>query len=167
MKSKNVVVVGAGMGGLSAAIRLAHQGHAVSVFEEAGYPGGKLWAFEEKGYSFDGGPSLFTLPHLVDELLALGGTNPRNYLAYERVGEANRYFWDDGTRFTAFFDHEALALEIQEKLKVDPKPVLGYLKQAEELYQKTTPFFLEKSLHKLRTYFSPDVFQALGALSQL
>ena len=66
--SSTVAVVGAGIAGLSAAIRLAVAGKKVIVFEQNSYTGGKVTAFEQKDFRFDMGPSLFTLPHLVDEL---------------------------------------------------------------------------------------------------
>jgi phytoene desaturase len=160
-------VVGSGPGGLAAAIRLAVKGYSVVVFEQSASPGGKLWHFEEQGYQFDGGPSLFTLPHLVDELFHLAGKQPRDYFEYDRVDEANRYFWDDGTVLRAYIDHESLAREIEATLQVSAQPVLDYLKEAGVLYRQTTPLFLEKSLHSWKTYFSPDVWQALGALSKL
>ena len=62
---KKVAVIGAGIAGIASAIRLAHKGFEVSVFEANAYPGGKLSTFQLKGYRFDAGPSLFTLPHLV------------------------------------------------------------------------------------------------------
>lgn len=167
MNQKQAIVVGSGPGGLAAAIRLAIKGYAVQVFEQSTYPGGKLWHFEEKGYQFDGGPSLFTLPHLVDELFELAGKQPSDYFEYHPVGEANRYFWDDGTQLRAYVDHSALANEIESVLGVSPQPVLNYLREAAVLYRQTTPLFLEKSLHTWKTYFSPDVWQALGALSKL
>ena len=60
--SKHVIVVGAGIAGLAAAIRLQIQGYKVSVYEANDYPGGKLTAFSDKGYRFDMGTSLFRMP---------------------------------------------------------------------------------------------------------
>ena len=68
---KKAIVIGAGIAGLSAAIRLQNSGFQVSVFEMNDYPGGKLTAFSEQGYRFDMGPSLFTMPHFVDELFTI------------------------------------------------------------------------------------------------
>ncbi len=65
-----VAVIGAGMGGLAAAARLAHAGHAVTVYEQAATHGGKLGTVCRDGYTFDTGPSLLTLPHVYRELFA-------------------------------------------------------------------------------------------------
>ena len=66
-----VVVIGAGVGGLATAARLAASGHAVTVFEQAETVGGKLGRFERDGFRFDTGPSLFTLPQIASELVEL------------------------------------------------------------------------------------------------
>jgi phytoene dehydrogenase-like protein len=63
------VVIGSGVAGLASAIRLRCQGLEVHVFEANAYPGGKLSEFSLDGYRFEAGPSLFTLPYLVDDLL--------------------------------------------------------------------------------------------------
>ncbi len=68
---KKAIVIGAGIGGLAMALRLKSMGHDVLVIEKNEYSGGKLHAIEQDGYRFDLGPSLFTLPNLVDELHAL------------------------------------------------------------------------------------------------
>ena len=68
-----VVVVGAGLGGLAAAARLAAGGHAVTIVEQADDVGGKLGWYARDGHAFDTGPSLVTLPHLFDELFSATG----------------------------------------------------------------------------------------------
>ena len=66
-------IVGSGIGGIALAIRMACLGQKVSIFEANEYPGGKLSQIDLGGYRFDAGPSLFTLPKLVDELFVLAG----------------------------------------------------------------------------------------------
>jgi phytoene dehydrogenase-like protein len=79
-----VGIIGAGIAGLSSAVRLASRGYLVEVYERNSYPGGKLSEIEKGGYRFDAGPSLFTMPHLVDELFELAGKNPKDYFQYEK-----------------------------------------------------------------------------------
>ena len=69
--NKKVVIIGAGIAGIATAIRLTAKGYKVEVFEANDYPGGKLSAFSLEQYRFDAGPSLFTMPHYVDELFEL------------------------------------------------------------------------------------------------
>ena len=75
MSQKTIAVVGAGIAGLAAAIRLSRAGYDVTLFEKNAYTGGKMTVYEQDGYQFDAGPSLFTLPHLVDDLFELCDKN--------------------------------------------------------------------------------------------
>ena len=68
---KTAVVIGAGIGGIAAALRLSKKGYQVTIFEANDYPGGKLSAFSLGEYRFDAGPSLFTMPQYVTELFEL------------------------------------------------------------------------------------------------
>ena len=77
-------VIGSGIGGISAAIRLRNMGFNVNVFEKNKNPGGKLNTFKLGDYRFDAGPSLFTMPNLVDELFTMSGENPRNFFKYKK-----------------------------------------------------------------------------------
>jgi len=77
--SKRATIIGSGIAGLAASIRLALKGHAVEVFEANSYPGGKLSEIELSGYRFDAGPSLFTLPDQVEELFMIAGRNPSDH----------------------------------------------------------------------------------------
>ena len=82
---KKAFVVGSGIAGIASSIRLAVKGYEVEVFEANAYPGGKLSAIEGKGFRFDAGPSLFTLPEQVEELFHLAGKNPKDHFEYERL----------------------------------------------------------------------------------
>jgi phytoene dehydrogenase-like protein len=114
-----VGIIGAGIAGLGAAVRMAARGYDVSVFESNDYPGGKLSAFELDGYRFDAGPSLFTMPHYVDTLFQLAGEDPKDHFQYQRLDTVCRYFWEDGTRLVGFADQQAFAQEVDEKLQTD------------------------------------------------
>ena len=74
------IVIGAGVGGLATAIRLAKKGYAVEVFESNDYVGGKLSTFNLGEYRFDAGPSLFTMPQFVDALFELCDEKPADVL---------------------------------------------------------------------------------------
>jgi phytoene desaturase len=91
-----VVVIGAGVGGLAAAARLAAQGHRVQLHERADTHGGKLGEYRRDGFRFDTGPSLLTLPQVFDELFADTG-GPAAELVFDPVDPACRYRFADGT----------------------------------------------------------------------
>lgn len=125
----NVAVIGAGIGGMAAAIRLANRGHVVSVFEANSYPGGKLTSFRLGAYRFDAGPSLFTLPHLVEELFELSNVDISSYFSYEKLDESCRYFYPDGTQFTAWSNRSKLQKEFESKLHEPWEHVQVFLRQ--------------------------------------
>jgi phytoene dehydrogenase-like protein len=88
MKNKSiprVAIIGAGVAGIAASIRLAVKGYEVRVYEANAYPGGKLSEKQLDDFRFDAGPSLFTLPELVDELFDLAGKNPKQYFQYQKT----------------------------------------------------------------------------------
>jgi len=92
-----ILVVGAGLGGLAAAIRLAVAGHDVVVWEKNGEAGGKLKEFSQDGFSWGTGPSLLTMPHVLRELFAAAGEWMDDHLELVRLESACRYFWTNGT----------------------------------------------------------------------
>lgn len=156
---KKAVVIGAGIAGIASSIRLASKGYEVHVFEANSYPGGKLSSFEKNGYRFDAGPSLFTMPHLVDELFEIADKNPKDYFEYIRLEETCRYFWDDGIQLTAHANQQAFAEEIQNKLGEPAEHVLAHLRDSAVKYDVTEKLFLHRSLHKIGTYFNRDAFK--------
>ena len=161
------IVVGAGLAGLASAIRLAVKGYTVEVLEANSYPGGKLTAFEQDGFRFDAGPSLFTMPHLVDELFVLAGENPLDHFRYHKQEEACRYFWEGDKSFTAWSDQDRFADAIEELFPGAGPKVREHLTHSAFLYDKTAKLFMERSLHKPKTYLSVDVLKALGAVYKL
>lgn len=161
------IVVGAGIGGLASALRLRAIGYQVKVLEANSYAGGKVHAIEQKGYRFDLGPSLFTMPHLVTELYELFGLNPSDHFEFIRKKNICNYFWEDGTRFSAKSDLDSFVLDASEAFNEDPAEISAYLKRNKKKYDLTAGLFLEKSLHKFSTYLSTDTLKALMRLGKL
>lgn len=162
-----VAVVGSGVAGLAAAIRLRVRGDEVTVFETNSTPGGKLTEFYEGDYRFDAGPSLFTMPQFVDELFELAGKNPRDYFSYQRLDTVCRYFWEDGTRLSAFSDTERFAKEVEGQLGVTRHFLYKALEDSRVKYELTGKIFLFHSLHRLGTWFSMPVLKALLQIGRL
>lgn len=96
-QSKRVVVIGAGLGGLSAAIALASEGFAVELIEKNDKVGGKLNILEKDGFTFDLGPSILTMPHVFEALFTRAGKNMADYVTIEKVEPHWRNFFEDGT----------------------------------------------------------------------
>ncbi|WP_456599698.1 phytoene desaturase family protein [Blastococcus sp. SYSU DS0616] len=111
-----VVVVGAGLGGLAAAARLAALGHAVTVVEQAPDVGGKLGWFTRDGHAFDTGPSLVTLPQVYRDLFAATGSRLEDTVDLVRLDPAVGYRFADGTRLTVPGRAEAVPAALDDAL---------------------------------------------------
>jgi phytoene desaturase len=150
---KHILIIGSGIAGIATSIRLACAGYRVSVLEANAYPGGKLSEVNGNGFRFDAGPSLFTLPHQVDELFTLAGKNPADYFNYIQLEKACCYFFDDGIRFAAYHNQELMAAELKSQLGIaDVSPFFNHLKNAQFRYELTAPIFIKHSLHRINSY---------------
>lgn len=163
---KKAIIIGAGIGGIATGIRLAIKGYDVHIFEANSEPGGKLVEFSANGYRFDFGPSLFTLPILVDELFKLAGKDPKAYFNYSRLDTSCNYFYEDGTQLTAFSDETKFGKEVEDKLGVPPEVLKNYLNHSKLIFEATKPVFLEKSLHKFSSFLNADTLRALSKAHQ-
>lgn len=114
-----VVVVGAGLGGLAAAARLAALGHAVTLVEQADGVGGKLGWSTRDGHSFDTGPSLVTLPHVYRDLFAATGGRLEDAVDLVRLDPAVGYRFADGTRLTVPGHADAVPAALDDALGAD------------------------------------------------
>ena len=162
-KPARAVVIGTGVAGLAGAVRLAVKGYRVDAYEAAATPGGKLAELRLGGFRFDKGPSLFTLPHLVEELFTLAGRPMAPHFSYRPLEVAFRYWWEDGTRVTGWSDPERLAEELERVLEVPRATTRAYLHRASTLLDRTGRTFLEHSLHRWSTLWNGGVAQALLA----
>ena len=162
---KNAVVIGAGIGGIAAALRLSKKGYKVTVFEANDYPGGKLSAFSLGDYRFDAGPSLFTMPQYVTELFEIHGEKASDFFTYQKKKIACQYFWEDQTQLTAYADSKLFLQEVHNKLGVKATVLEKYLKRAKKKFELTAPLFLEQSLHKFKGFLSVKTLKALLNLS--
>ena len=156
-----VIVIGAGIAGIASAIRQAVKGHEVAVYEANAYPGGKLSEFRSGDFRFDAGPSLFTMPQYVDELFSLAGKNPKDEFTYEELETVCRYFYEDGTRINAWANRDKLAEEIALKTKDPASSVHQFLDYSARIYDITHAIFLEKSLHRLRSFLNWETLKAV------
>lgn len=147
---KKAIVIGAGIAGLAVAIRLKKQGYTVTIFESNATVGGKAAVYNWNNYRFDCGPSLFTLPHLVDELWALCGKNPRDYFNYLPLDVVIKYFYEHNLEINSYTNPIEFAKEIKNKLGVEEKVILAFIENQKITYNKVAPVFLENSIHQWR-----------------
>jgi phytoene desaturase len=163
---KVALVLGAGVSGLAVSIRLAAMGFAVKVFEANDFPGGKLSEIHLGKYRFDAGPSLFTMPHLVEELFWLSGKTASSF-HYKKLDEVCRYFFPDGDRFTASANKSELVNTLSEKLGENPTTLQKYLDRGKWKYETIGKLFLEKCLRKPSTFLNKRALQAYAGLPKL
>ena len=167
MKNNKIIIIGSGIAGISAAIRLKSVGFNVEIFESNSYAGGKLTEFKSNGYRFDMGPSLFTMPNLIEELFEIAEKPIEDYFTYKKKSVICNYFFEDGTKFSAPADKYAFAKSASNTFDVEEKTMLDYLYNCENKFDLTASIFLENSLHKISTYFSKETVYALFNLTKL
>lgn len=110
---RQVVVVGAGLGGLSAACALAGAGHDVTVVEAGSVPGGRAGTLALGGYRFDTGPTVLTMPHLIERCFQAAGVDGDDLLTLRRVDPMYRACFADGSELRVRHGRDAMAAEIE------------------------------------------------------
>lgn len=164
---KKIGVIGAGLGGLSAAIRLAVKGFKVTVFEQNSGPGGKAASVEQDGFRFDAGPSLLTMPFVLDDLFNFAGEKMEDQLKLIKPELICKYFYPDGTIISAFNDVDKFAEEIESKTSDSKKSVIYYLKYCENIYNRTADLFLFNNPSNPKTFISKEALSTLLHLNQI
>jgi len=151
MNRKNVVVIGAGLGGLSAAISLAQEGYAVTIHEKNLKIGGKLNVLKERGYSFDLGPSILTLPHIFERLFERSGMKMSDYIPIRPLRPHWRNFFEDGKVVDLVPEPDRMAEEAR-KVGEDPVNVQRFLKYSADLYDLVNAGYFEQGLDTARDF---------------
>jgi phytoene desaturase len=159
------IIIGAGVGGLSTAIRLAKKGMKVQVFEANPFPGGKVNSRQIGDYRFDMGPSVFTEPHLIDELISLSGSKEVTF-QFNQLEESCRYFFSDGQELTVVAGEDKVAETFSKALGEDKTVVANFLKRQRKNYEAVYPVFIAVSLHRFKHWFNRYVPNALLRLTK-
>lgn len=155
MSARLSIVLGGGVGGLAAAVRLAAGGGAVTLLEAGPRVGGKLNHWQAGGsaedgaaagrFSFDTGPSLLTLPLVFSDLFAAAGRDIRDYLSIQRLDPVSRFQWGDGTTFELWSDP---AKRLEQVRRLAPQDVDGFqrlLNFGKKVWDLSGELFLSKS----------------------
>jgi len=159
--SKKAIIIGSGIAGLALSVRLKVKGYDVHVFEKNESYGGKLSEFKLGEYRYDFGPKLFTLPELLVDLFKISNQNIDDYIKYKKIEIGCKYFWEDGKVFNAYSDKQKLIKEIVSEFDTDKNKLNNYLNKSKKKFDLTRTIFLEKSLHKVSTFFSISSFRAI------
>lgn len=164
---KKIGIVGAGLGGLSAAIRLASAGYEVEVFESNSYPGGKASSIEFDGFRFDAGPSLLTMPFVLEDLFQEAGENLNDHIKLNRLDIVCKYFYTDKTILNAYSDIDKFSEEIDLKTSDSKESVIKYLQYSKNIYDLTADLFLYQSPNQLKTFLNLKALNTLFKINQI
>ncbi len=164
---KEIIIIGAGLGGLSAACRLAKSGFSVTVLEKNETIGGKVNLVEADGYKFDTGASLLTMRHVLEDLFKFVGREIKDYLDIIPLEPICRYFWSDGTIFDASTDLHKTESEIAKLEPNDVENFHKFLTDAKRKYEIAEKTFLSHSLNDLPQLLRPKYLKDLLAISSL
>ncbi len=161
MKEKgNIGIIGAGLGGLSAAIHLAGEGFNVSVFEQNDYAGGKAGVLTDSGFRFDTGPSILTMPFIIKDIFSQHNESVDKYLTISRLKITCKYFYTDGSIINAYSSPEDFKEEIELKTSDSSESVKKYLNYCRNIYNLTSDVFLFNPVINLNTFLNWKAFKS-------
>jgi hypothetical protein len=157
---KEIVVIGAGFGGLSAAIRLISAVHAVTLYDKRDKPGGRGYQYEIDGFKFDGGPTVITAPYMFDELFALGGRNREDYFDLIALDPFYRIFNEQGEAYNYYRDLEQAKSEVARFSPGDVDGFARFVNSTVEVFKRFHPY-TEKPFLKFSDMLKimPDMFK--------
>ncbi|MGB6650307.1 MAG: phytoene desaturase family protein [Bacteroidota bacterium] len=147
---KTIAVIGGGLGGLATATRLAHKGHDVTVFEKNSRVGGKMDIRQLDGYTFDTGPTLLTMPFVLEDLFSSVGARLGDYVETIPVEPLCRYFFSDGSSLDAFSDLMRFVDQVKGVSPEDASRVNGFFDHARSIYDAAAGPFLFSEFGSLR-----------------
>jgi len=148
----HAVVIGSGFGGLAAAVRLGARGYRVTVLEKLDAPGGRAYVYKDGGYVFDAGPTIITVPFLLEELWELAGRKFEDDIELREMNPFYGIRFDDGDVVHCYRDADVMREEVK---RISPGDVEGYerfLKKSKDIFEvgfkqlAHTPFHTLKSM---------------------
>lgn len=155
MSRPHALVIGAGVGGLSAAIHLARRGMRVTVVEKNAEPGGRLGSYERDGHVFPTGPTLLIMPLLYRSELAALGADLDTDLEPQRVDPSYRIVFDDGERLDMTSDLAALSAQLDAMEPGASGGLLRYLDEGRRHYHLGMPRLVERDFRRARDFLRP------------
>lgn len=165
MSSHRVTVIGAGLGGISAAISLKAAGYNVEVFEKNSQIGGKLNVMEKDGFTFDLGPSIFTLPQFFQDLFERAGKKMEDYVQLDAVTPHWRNLFENKPTIDLYQEEDLMRREL-DKLPGDPeahwREFKAFLTYGREQYDIVNDGYFDKGLDNLWEFISYYKLKLLG-----
>lgn len=168
--TQDVVIVGAGLAGLSTALRLAGAGRSVTILEREAVPGGRAGLIERDGYRFDTGPVVLTMPGLIEDAFACVGEQMSDWLQLEELSPVYRTYFPDGSQLDVHSDVDAMADEIA--VVIGPQESAGYRRYidfATELYELEMADFIDRNIDSPFDLLTPNLARlaAIGGFRRM
>jgi phytoene desaturase len=164
---KSAILIGAGIGGLATAGRLAQAGYRVTIFEKNTHPGGRVSIIEKDGFRFDTGPTLFLMPTMFSETYRALGEKMEDHLDLVRIDPTYRVHFQDGSRL----DLTADLVQMREQLdSIEPGAFAAYLEflaEGARHYQLSLDHFVGRNFNSIWDYFSLSNLPLLFSLKAL
>lgn len=156
---KDCIIIGAGLGGLSAAIKLAHEGYNVTVLEKNEAAGGKLRPITLGDYQFDLGPSTITLKPVFEAVFQSVGRRLEDYLDFYPINSGTRNFFAPNMYIDFSPDHKAVKEQIAVFSETDADHYEAFLAEAKRLYDISDRQFFSQLMYPISTQLSPSLIK--------
>ncbi len=153
-------VVGGGLAGLAAAVRLAAEGYEVSIFEKNSHLGGKMNVWESEGYTFDMGPTIITMPEVLNRLFVSAGRRMEDYIQMVSLDPQWRTLFADGSQFDLYSSLEGMTSEMGRFAPEEMGGYLHFLSYAQRMYAISEKWFFWKPWGSLKEAMSEGAFNS-------
>jgi phytoene desaturase len=167
MIKKRACILGAGIGGLACGARLSHMGFNTDIYERNQTVGGKANQIIQNGFRFDTGPSLITMPFVLQRLFEDVGEQISDYIDLRKLDILCKYFFSEGSVLTAYSDTARFAEEIENKTADTKYDVIDYLNYCKKIYDLSGELFLLKSLSEASTFLNTKALKALLKIKRM
>jgi phytoene desaturase len=161
MKPKSVIIIGAGVGGMTAAIHLAKSGLHVTVLEKNAGPGGRCGRLVRDGHLFDTGPTLFVMPLLYASEFHALGISMHEELGLQRVDPTYRLMFDDGRRLDLTSDMKSMRDQLDSMQPGSFQGLMRYLREGDEHYRLVVDNLVTRDFRNAFDFFNPQTLSAV------
>jgi phytoene desaturase len=160
----HAVVVGAGFGGLAAAIRLGAKGYRVTVLDKLDGPGGRAYTFRQDGFTFDAGPTIITAPYLFEELWTLCGKCMADEIDLRRIDPFYEIRFDDGDVMRCSGDRDSMRAEVARIAPNEVENFDRFMDESARIYKVAFEDLADQPFHEIKTLLrsAPDLIRLGG-----
>src|SRR5574342_1389377 len=163
MQKPTALVIGAGIGGIATAARLARNGYDVTVLEKEATPGGRANQIIHDGHRFDIGPTLFLMPEIWEETFVALGERMSDHLDLKRIDPTYKVHFDDGLQLELTSDMGKMQTQLEKVEKSAFTGFLNYIAEGSKHYKTSVEKFVGRNVYNIFEYFSlgnlPLLFQ--------